>query len=1357
MAQAESEDISVDGEYVQINDDKNSGEETFTHSIGNILTGQAGGTLTVYYNGEQASAKSIIDIGEITGSGDLVLEGMSVNTLKLFRLAEGATNNFGGNLTICNYNNTWEGAETYDTAAVLELEKQNLAGSISLDVAGYCDEDSFFIAAVGLNGDVSVGGLDAPKYIAPASYLYSGHIKESTTHLFHKSGLRSYIDAMQHTLTIDTAGTHHFYGKVISAVSIVKKGSGTQSFTGTFAAGSSFQVLGGGLHLAADIEASTIDIQNAALNHTGMLHTATLNMHNGALSVSGTLTADSARFSGANTLTAGQAEGTNWIIDLSSTHKEQAAITLESATGVSIDYLNIRYDKEQLLRGWYHVASNSSGLSAGLIQANGSTACTETRNNALWLYVADGELTQPRTEATLTWQASSGTWETGKGHADMSWSGPESNSNFLAGDHVCFSNASTVNLAGDLQPGSICVSHSSGAVTFEGRGSLSGAASLSKTGGGELCIATANSFTGGTTVSAGTLRTLHANALGSGDISLQGGILDLSGQGVANALHVHGDSEVCGAQQYEGQLVVHSGILRGANIQLRQTAQLHGGEIAAGLTGNAAVRVTGAGTLSGDNAHTGGILLDNGRLTLATPGALGTGNLTATGNSSLTAEGFTLVLQKPIENSGNLTLHGHFDATALAESTAATMVDAYGNEGGQSGFLRDAGCKAQLTTGGSLNTANATILLHEKRVTADAGGKISLPGMLHTDVYKITGEHSVSSSAIMEAAGESVPVIHMDSGTLQINTSTDTLQACGGLVQIETARLGGSLSGDTQVEILGDAIMTGNNTHTGGTTLAAGSLKIEHAHALGTGAVHLGSRARAAAPLLDLGNLQVNNHLHLYGSSELCGLENFSGSITMSSGAETTIRRGEVFNLRPGQTLTLAPGGNTIHGHVNLDGGTIILTGGLLTLDGVVNFSKPTTIDLSQWATLDDEMVIFNFPGLYDEEMVRLILPAHLANEQISLDPQTGALQIAPVTQPQNLTHALNRNQRAAYEALRRINPATVSGELAALAETAATCADADKLRQLMDRAGGAGYTALINSMADDALAHLHRLRRSAGTPQQISPQHQTAVGISAYNHTGSMDSSPGYERTAWGGQLMLEHRPTPKLTLGLSLENGSTRITPDADDTHSDTATHAAVYALYTDSEWHFLLAAGFGMHEFSLSRMQADGRSAKVENTGGNTINIAAEITRSFELTRHSQLCPYLALQSTCATRDAFHESGSSASLHAEEEKISLTELNLGLLYETTLADSLLLNLHGELIATFGDTKSEIEMYFEDAPEENFTQYGPERGSLGYRVGISLALPLTPDCSLHAAASARIQCHEQNINSRLGILLHF
>ncbi len=78
-----------------------------------------------------------------------------------------------------------------------------------------------------------------------------------------------------------------------------------------------------------------------------------------------------------------------------------------------------------------------------------------------------------------------------------------------------------------VSPASVTVSNSSGNYVISGSGGIAGGAALSKSGSDTITLDTANSFTGGVTVSAGTLVAGVSGALPDGAVKITGGTLRL--------------------------------------------------------------------------------------------------------------------------------------------------------------------------------------------------------------------------------------------------------------------------------------------------------------------------------------------------------------------------------------------------------------------------------------------------------------------------------------------------------------------------------------------------------------------------------------------------------------------------------------------------------------------------------------------------------------------------------------------------------------------------------------------------------------------------------------------------------------
>ena len=144
----------------------------------------------------------------------------------------------------------------------------------------------------------------------------------------------------------------------------------------------------------------------------------------------------------------------------------------------------------------------------------------------------DGSLYVSCHEGTV-WESSSGVWES-------------SNTEPEAGKLV-FTNegAGSVTLSGTVTADTVLVQNDiDNNYTWTGSGSLTGDTLLGKNGEGTLRIETANSYSGGTVISGGTLEAAHTEALGSGDVSLQAGTLVVAAGAVNNKVEVSQDATV---------------------------------------------------------------------------------------------------------------------------------------------------------------------------------------------------------------------------------------------------------------------------------------------------------------------------------------------------------------------------------------------------------------------------------------------------------------------------------------------------------------------------------------------------------------------------------------------------------------------------------------------------------------------------------------------------------------------------------------------------------------------------------------------------------------------------------------------
>ncbi len=290
-------------------------------------------------------------------------------------------------------------------------------------------------------------------------------------------------------------------------------------------------------------------------------------------------------------------------------------------------------------------------------------------------------------DGTLTINSSGNTYEGGTtvtqgklivGSSDALGTGPvsvETNGKLQLGTDAVsigtLSGAGTIGLASGTTSSTLTVNQSADG---EFSGTLSGAVSLTKSGTGTLKLSGDNSaFTGGVTLSAGTLELGHNNALGDATSTLEvtgSSTLTLgSGLNVANTIASHGG---------------------GLTLTLNSAGDAElSGVLAAYYSGTTEVKKTGAGTLtlSGDNSafmH-GTISVEAGTLLAKSANALGTvttatdnavrlsgGTLKVGSGVTLAQTNIEIALSDAYETSAAIT--GEDSTAKLAEGTKISII-----------------------------------------------------------------------------------------------------------------------------------------------------------------------------------------------------------------------------------------------------------------------------------------------------------------------------------------------------------------------------------------------------------------------------------------------------------------------------------------------------------------------------------------------------------------------------------------------------------------------------------------------------------------------------------------------------------
>jgi autotransporter-associated beta strand protein len=440
-------------------------------------------------------------------------------------------------------------------------------------------------------------------------------------------------------------------------------------------------------------------------------------------------------------------------------------------------------------------------------------------------------------------------------------------------------------------------------------GTLAGNLSLAKAGAAKLTLGTANTYSGGTTVSAGTLTDGVANALPTATaLTVSGGTFDLSGFGQQVA-SLSGTGTV-----------TDTGAAAALTVSTAFDDAFNGT-----LTGSLGLTKAGAAklTLGTANTYTGGTTVSGGTLADGAADALPAATaLTVSAGTTFDLAGFDQHLAA-LFGLGTVT-----DSGAAATLTVTTSSDDTFN-GTLAGNLNLAKAGAAKLTLGAANTYTGSTTVSAG--TLADGVTNALP----------TGTALTVNTASFDLSGFSQQVASL-SGT---GTVTDS-GAAATLTVFTTAddSFGGTFSGSLSLAKAGAAKLTLGtaNTYTGSTTVNAGTLADGVTNALPTG----------TALTVNTATFALNGF-----SQQLGGLAG-KGTVTDSGAAATltvSTATDDTFAGTLSGSLALTKSGParlTLSGAANTYTGLTTVTGGTLA-DGVANALPTATALTVSGATFD--------------------------------------------------------------------------------------------------------------------------------------------------------------------------------------------------------------------------------------------------------------------------------------------------------------------------------------------------------------------------------------------------------------------
>ncbi len=542
-----------------------------------------------------------------------------------------------------------------------------------------------------------------------------------------------------------------------------------------------------------------------------------------------------------------------------------------------------------LMTGGGSLDANSWLTAEGAVDTTKLTGIITNRRDFSY---ANGVLSYTTLANTLTWTGGDGTW-----NADASntpWNDGSGVNSYASGDIVIFeassSQENSITLDGELAPSQITV-NSEQNYSFAGSGSFTDATKLIKDGSGTLTITMDNSYTGGTTLNAGTLRLQSMNALGTGALEINAGTLAF-----------YGGSNVA----IDGQNIV----LNAADLNIALEDATNVTLSSADSLNSHALNVTGNGTFIHDKwAKVSSVYVGEGatvhfnetNANVATYKTISGGGKILVGHTDPNRS-FCTQFNAANLFSGTLELVENGDAIMDIDHSSADYRSAL-ILGDSSELVITADAAATLyldgLSGGGLirfDWNNAS--LQSRNINLEMTGDQNFSGSFYygggarmgnfiigsnqAEHYTFTFSgagmitNDTSSTMLNLVVGNATVEMTNNAvwnGGIQLTTSSSVLHFSGNATT--RAAGAGAISGDGSVQVSADTTLNGANTYTNGTSLSSATLTVGHVSALGFGSVTVNSGT------LNLAGLAVTNDVTA-ASGSLAGFSAYAGALSVT-------------------------------------------------------------------------------------------------------------------------------------------------------------------------------------------------------------------------------------------------------------------------------------------------------------------------------------------------------------------------------------------------------------------------------------------------------------------------------------------
>ena len=828
---------------------------------------------------------------------------------------------------------------------------------------------------------------------------------------------------------------------------------------------------------------------------------------------------------------------------------------------------------------------------------------------------------------------------------------------------------------------------------------ISGTGNLVQLGSGTLVLTGNNTYSGGTTISAGTLQIGNGGTTGSitgnvtdngtlafnrSDAMTFGGVIS----GTGSLVQLGSDTlTLTGNNTYSGNTTISAGTLQignggtsgsvSGNVTDNGTVAFDRSDSVtfAGVingTGNLVQLGSGTLVLNGNNSYSGGTTISAGTLQIGNGGTTGSiiGNvidnaaLVFDRRDTVTFGGIVSGAGKLVQlGTGNVILAGNNNYTGGTKINAGTLqIGNGGTSGNIAGNVTDNATFAfdrsdSVTFGGVISGTGALVQMGSGTLTLTADNSYGGGTTINTGATLQLGNGGTTGSIIGNVT---------DNGSLIFNRSDNV--TFNGII---------SGSGNLVQNGSGTTILGGANTYSGGTIINNGTLLVNNSQALGLGNVVVNGGVLGAdpQPINVKGNYTQNAggtlQLQVAGANPgQYDTLNVGGNAALG-GTLQLISLG--FQPKAGNQLTLVTSGGAVSGQFARFVDPFSVRPGLNTIDLIYGKQSVVLEFLNQTTPVSPVIptvpTVPTSPSIVPPTVIATINFASFAltPNQLAAANLLDAVQLNP--RAVNLISFLDKvpfaNLPSDFE---RISP----DGLTAFYEISFSNANIQRLNLegRMDdlHNGSTGFSSNMKvnggtvNLENRADADGKSSKAVAAPVLQPGPENRWGVWVTGFGDFVSVDADAnanGYNFTTGGVSLGIDYRITDQLAIGVMGEYSHTWTTLQPGGNIDVNSGRGGVYATWSYHGIYLDAAIYGGYNSYDSSRSVLGGLARG--NTEGAELSTFISGGYDFHFGPLT-VGPIAALQYTYAKVDGFSENGSLAPMQIQSDSVDSLRSDVG-----------------------------------------------------------------------------------------------